>query len=219
MLVANAGALVAWKDITPLAGNGFICWVEDARSWRRGSAGRAAGRAAPTLGRLSRWAADCPSERRFGVIRCRFAGVDTTTRLRLAAHSGEVVDAVQVPAHRAFCDAQATPHLAVVLSGRAKRKNPQPHVVTGRRGRVREVFTVRGVAPSRLGAARPTGSTRDLARSRPISAVPACRSGADHGLVARHRTGPPVARATLSSPHGKVPRKPRAVRGIGHARR
>ncbi|GAC1401050.1 MAG: YdeI/OmpD-associated family protein [Mycobacterium sp.] len=30
-LLANATALAAWKDITPLARNEFICWVEDAR--------------------------------------------------------------------------------------------------------------------------------------------------------------------------------------------
>jgi uncharacterized protein YdeI (YjbR/CyaY-like superfamily) len=30
-LIANAGALEAWKDITPLARNEFICWVEDAK--------------------------------------------------------------------------------------------------------------------------------------------------------------------------------------------
>jgi uncharacterized protein YdeI (YjbR/CyaY-like superfamily) len=30
-LIANATALDAWKDITPLARNEFICWVEDAR--------------------------------------------------------------------------------------------------------------------------------------------------------------------------------------------
>jgi uncharacterized protein YdeI (YjbR/CyaY-like superfamily) len=30
-LVANAAALEAWKDITPLARNEFICWVEDAK--------------------------------------------------------------------------------------------------------------------------------------------------------------------------------------------
>jgi hypothetical protein len=30
-LVANAVALDAWKDITPLARNEFICWVEDAK--------------------------------------------------------------------------------------------------------------------------------------------------------------------------------------------
>jgi len=30
-LVANRTALEAWKDITPLARNEFICWVEDAK--------------------------------------------------------------------------------------------------------------------------------------------------------------------------------------------
>jgi uncharacterized protein YdeI (YjbR/CyaY-like superfamily) len=30
-LVANATAMAAWKDITPLARNEFICWVEDAK--------------------------------------------------------------------------------------------------------------------------------------------------------------------------------------------
>jgi uncharacterized protein YdeI (YjbR/CyaY-like superfamily) len=30
-LVSNAIALGAWKDITPLARNEFICWVEDAK--------------------------------------------------------------------------------------------------------------------------------------------------------------------------------------------
>ena len=30
-LTAHATALVAWKDITPLARNEFICWVEDAK--------------------------------------------------------------------------------------------------------------------------------------------------------------------------------------------
>jgi len=30
-LIANAEALDAWKDITPLARNEFICWVEDAK--------------------------------------------------------------------------------------------------------------------------------------------------------------------------------------------
>jgi Bacteriocin-protection, YdeI or OmpD-Associated len=30
-LVANPQALDAWKDITPLARNEFICWVEDAK--------------------------------------------------------------------------------------------------------------------------------------------------------------------------------------------
>jgi uncharacterized protein YdeI (YjbR/CyaY-like superfamily) len=30
-LVANGTALAAWHDITPLARNEFICWVEDAK--------------------------------------------------------------------------------------------------------------------------------------------------------------------------------------------
>jgi hypothetical protein len=30
-LMANPTALHAWRDITPLARNEFICWVEDAR--------------------------------------------------------------------------------------------------------------------------------------------------------------------------------------------
>jgi uncharacterized protein YdeI (YjbR/CyaY-like superfamily) len=30
-LLANAVALEAWQDITPLARNEFICWVEDAK--------------------------------------------------------------------------------------------------------------------------------------------------------------------------------------------
>ena len=30
-LIANPTALIAWKDITPLARNEFICWVEDAK--------------------------------------------------------------------------------------------------------------------------------------------------------------------------------------------
>jgi uncharacterized protein YdeI (YjbR/CyaY-like superfamily) len=30
-LVADATALAAWNDITPLARNEFICWVEDAK--------------------------------------------------------------------------------------------------------------------------------------------------------------------------------------------
>ena len=30
-LMANTTALDAWKDITPLARNEFICWVEDAK--------------------------------------------------------------------------------------------------------------------------------------------------------------------------------------------
>ncbi|BBX19361.1 hypothetical protein MDUV_42210 [Mycolicibacterium duvalii] len=30
-LTGNAPALAAWNDITPLARNEFICWVEDAK--------------------------------------------------------------------------------------------------------------------------------------------------------------------------------------------
>ncbi len=30
-LTLNAAALEAWQDITPLARNEFICWVEDAK--------------------------------------------------------------------------------------------------------------------------------------------------------------------------------------------
>jgi hypothetical protein len=30
-LITNPTALDAWKDITPLARNEFICWVEDAK--------------------------------------------------------------------------------------------------------------------------------------------------------------------------------------------
>jgi uncharacterized protein YdeI (YjbR/CyaY-like superfamily) len=30
-LVGSATALAAWRDITPLARNEFICWVEDAK--------------------------------------------------------------------------------------------------------------------------------------------------------------------------------------------
>ena len=30
-LLANSKALAAWADITPLARNEFICWVEDAK--------------------------------------------------------------------------------------------------------------------------------------------------------------------------------------------
>jgi uncharacterized protein YdeI (YjbR/CyaY-like superfamily) len=30
-LAANPTALDAWKDITPLARNEFVCWVEDAK--------------------------------------------------------------------------------------------------------------------------------------------------------------------------------------------
>ena len=31
VLISNRTALDAWKDITPLARNEFICWVEDAK--------------------------------------------------------------------------------------------------------------------------------------------------------------------------------------------
>ena len=61
-LIANPTALDAWIDITPLARNEFICWVEDAKqrrpgsaasaglrkSWKKASADRAAGRDAHT---------------------------------------------------------------------------------------------------------------------------------------------------------------------------
>jgi uncharacterized protein YdeI (YjbR/CyaY-like superfamily) len=30
-LLANRAALAAWRDITPLARNYFICWIEDAK--------------------------------------------------------------------------------------------------------------------------------------------------------------------------------------------
>ncbi|MFE1592613.1 YdeI/OmpD-associated family protein [Nocardia sp. NPDC058705] len=30
-LLANSAALTSWQDITPLARNEFICWVEDAK--------------------------------------------------------------------------------------------------------------------------------------------------------------------------------------------
>ena len=30
-LITSATALAAWRDITPLARNEFICWVEDAK--------------------------------------------------------------------------------------------------------------------------------------------------------------------------------------------
>ena len=30
-LIAGSAVLEAWKDITPLARNEFICWVEDAK--------------------------------------------------------------------------------------------------------------------------------------------------------------------------------------------
>ena len=62
-LIASPTALDAWKDITPLARNEFICWVEDAeqemtrerrirrtqRSWRKASVGPAAGQGAGTV--------------------------------------------------------------------------------------------------------------------------------------------------------------------------
>lgn len=31
-LIANTTARAAWEDITPLARNEFICWVEDAKT-------------------------------------------------------------------------------------------------------------------------------------------------------------------------------------------
>ena len=54
-LIANATALAAWKDITPLARNEFICWVEDAkqeidpRAPHSPDPGGAGGRPAPAL--------------------------------------------------------------------------------------------------------------------------------------------------------------------------
>ncbi|GAB3712530.1 YdeI/OmpD-associated family protein [Nocardiopsis oceani] len=30
-LIGNTSALTAWQDITPLARNEFICWIEDAK--------------------------------------------------------------------------------------------------------------------------------------------------------------------------------------------
>ena len=54
-LAANATALDAWKDITPLARNEFICWVEDAkqagdpRTPHPPDPGRARGGHAPAL--------------------------------------------------------------------------------------------------------------------------------------------------------------------------
>ena len=60
-LIANPTALDAWKDITPIARNEFICWVDDAkqvmtrtpiaaprRSWRKTSVGPAVGQGAST---------------------------------------------------------------------------------------------------------------------------------------------------------------------------
>ena len=53
-LAANATALDAWNDITPLARNEFICWVEDAKQQKPGArrmgrtrAARAAGERRP----------------------------------------------------------------------------------------------------------------------------------------------------------------------------
>lgn len=55
-LLANSAAVDAWVDITPLARNEFICWVEDAkqaptreRRIRRTQEGGAGGGPAPTL--------------------------------------------------------------------------------------------------------------------------------------------------------------------------
>lgn len=31
VLTSDAGMLAAWEDITPLARNEFICWIEDAK--------------------------------------------------------------------------------------------------------------------------------------------------------------------------------------------
>ena len=54
-LIGNATALDAWKDITPLARNEFICWVEDAKQAdypgppHSANPGGAGGRPAPAL--------------------------------------------------------------------------------------------------------------------------------------------------------------------------
>jgi hypothetical protein len=45
-LITNTTALDAWKDITPLARNEFICWVEDAKP----AAGRGASTASAPAG-------------------------------------------------------------------------------------------------------------------------------------------------------------------------
>jgi uncharacterized protein YdeI (YjbR/CyaY-like superfamily) len=57
-LIANGTALAAWKDITPLARNEFICWVEDAkqemtrkRRIRRTQEELEEGHAGPAVGR------------------------------------------------------------------------------------------------------------------------------------------------------------------------
>lgn len=38
-LASDPKALTAWKDITPLARNEWICWIESAKNRRRGIAG------------------------------------------------------------------------------------------------------------------------------------------------------------------------------------
>ena len=76
-LIANTAALDAWKDITPLARNEFICWVGmrssrrpanaafagPRRSWRTASAGPAAGRGASiaTAPAASGWCSGIPA--------------------------------------------------------------------------------------------------------------------------------------------------------------
>ena len=69
-LMTSQSALEAWKDITPLARNEFICWVEDAKqpklandafvehvkSLKKDSAGRAAGPAVNTANVTERMA-------------------------------------------------------------------------------------------------------------------------------------------------------------------
>jgi hypothetical protein len=83
-LVANPTALDAWRDITPLARNEFICWVEDAkqemtrerrirRTGEELEEGQQQGRDAPTA---SAPAAECPRQGRL----CRHAGAGTSGR-------------------------------------------------------------------------------------------------------------------------------------------
>jgi hypothetical protein len=54
-LIDNSTALAAWKDITPLARNEFICWVEgakardDTKAPHSPDSGGAGGRSAPAL--------------------------------------------------------------------------------------------------------------------------------------------------------------------------
>ena len=54
-LITNTTALNAWKNITPLVRNEFICWVEDAKQETtrkrrvRRDTGGAGGRPAPAL--------------------------------------------------------------------------------------------------------------------------------------------------------------------------